>query len=85
MEIFMISVLSLFAILGAVTIFKELIYGSLKPKEITIYTLNDENNIEYLIRSLKNQYPETVIKIKDRGSEDKTLEIAHRLGVKVIQ
>ena len=85
MEILMISVLSLFAVLGAVTICKELIYGSLKPKEITIYTLNDENSIEYLLRSLKNQYPETVIKIKDKGSDDKTLEIARRLGANVIQ
>lgn len=83
MEIFMISVLSLFAVLGAVTICKELIYGSLKPREITIYALNNENSIEYLLRSLKNQYPETVIKIKDGGSEDKTLEIAKKLGVEV--
>ncbi|MDO5398424.1 MAG: glycosyltransferase [bacterium] len=64
---------------------KELIYGSLKPKEITIYTLNDENSIEYMVRSLKNQYPETAITIQDGGSEDKTLEIADRLGVKMKQ
>lgn len=85
MEILLLSFLSLFAVIGAVNVLKELIYGSLKPKKITIYTLNDENSIEYLVRSLKNQYPETIITVHDGGSEDKTLEIAGRLGVKVIQ
>lgn len=83
MEILMISVLSMFAVIGVLTVCKDLIYGSLKPREITIYTLNDENSIEYLVRSLRNQYPETLIKVHDRGSEDKTMEIAGKLGVNV--
>lgn len=83
MELFLISTLSLFAILGAVTAVKEIVYGSLNPKKITIYTLNDENSIEYLVRSLKNQYPGTVIAVCDNNSEDKTVEIAEKLGAEV--
>ena len=83
MELFLISILSLLAVLGAVTTVKELIYGSLNPKKITIYTVNDENSIEYLVRSLKNQYPGTVIAVCDNGSEDKTVEIAEKLGAEV--
>ena len=84
MELFLISILSLLAVLGAVTALKELIYGALNPKKITIYTLNDENSIEYIMRSLKNQYPGTVIAVCDRGSEDKTVEIAEKLGAEII-
>lgn len=81
MEVFFISMLSVFSVIGIITVFKEWIYEKLNPKEIVLYTLNDEDKIEYLIRSLKNQYPNTVIKIKDNGSNDCTMEIAGKLGV----
>ena len=83
MDIFFIAILSLFAVLGFVTLIKELVYGCLHPKEITLYTLNDEKNIEFLIRSLKNQFPDTVITVRDNGSSDATVEIAKRLGADI--
>lgn len=81
MKVFLISMLSVFSVIGIITVFKEWIYEKLNPKEIILHTLNDENKIEYLIRSLKNQYPSAVIKIVDNGSDDLTLKIAGKLGV----
>ena len=81
MEVFLISMLSVFSVIGIITVFKELIYEKLNPKEIVLHTFNDENRIEYLIRSLKNQYPDTIVRIKDNNSSDRTLEIAEKMEI----
>lgn len=74
-----IAVLSAFAIIGVVAVIKELIYDNVHTREITVYTLNNENDIEYVLRSLRNSFPRSDISIRDLGSQDMTLEIAKKL------
>lgn len=83
MEILLISVLSIFSVIGFVTVVKELIYERLNPRKIVLHTLNDENKIEYIVRTLKKQYPSTDIFIKDSGSSDDTIIIAEKAGAMV--
>ncbi len=47
----------------------------------TIITLNEEEKIEKAIKSIKNLSDEIIV--IDSGSEDKTVEIANKLGAKV--
>jgi predicted ferric reductase len=70
-------------VLGFVSFIKELMYVRLHPAQITLFTCNNENDIEYIIRSLKNSFPETQICVVDSESEDLTVAIAERLGASV--
>lgn len=51
---------------------------------VNICTLNEENNIEECIRSVKDNNPFEIIVI-DGNSNDKTIQIAEKLKVKVIK
>jgi len=75
-----IAVLSALAVIGFVTILNTLIYDNVHTREITVYTLNNENDIEYVLRSLKNSFPKSKITVTDLGSEDATQEIVSKLG-----
>lgn len=75
-----IAILTAFAIVGFVTIIKELIHENLHVKEITVYTKNNENEIEYVLRSIRNTFPDANIIVKDLGSEDLTIEIVEKLN-----
>lgn len=76
-----IAILSAFAIIGVVTVIRELIYDNVHTKEITVYTLNNENDIEYVLRSLRNSFPRSDILVKDLGSDDLTVEISEKIKV----
>ncbi len=76
-----IAVLSAFAIIGFVSLIKEFLYGDSLTDKITVYTLNRENDIEYVLRSLKYRFPDTEIELHDLGSCDLTTDIADRLDV----
>lgn len=77
--IIFIAILCALAIVGVVTILNALIYDTSHVCEITVYTLNNENDIEYVIRSLKHSFPGSEIVVKDLGSVDMTVEIAQKL------
>ena len=79
MLIIFITFLSLFAVLGLQFFIKSIIYEHISPKKIIIQTHNNENEIEYIIRNLKNTFPSSEIIIDDNKSTDNTLYIAQRL------
>ena len=72
--------ITLLAVIGFVTILNTLIYDNVHTREINVYTLNNENDIEYVLRSLKNSFPKSKITVTDLGSEDATQEIVSKLG-----
>lgn len=78
-----ISLLTAFAIVGFVTVVKELIYENLHTKNITLYTKNNENDIEFILRSLRKNFPNANIIVKDLHSDDSTPEIAEKLNHKL--
>lgn len=85
MQLFGLCILSILTVLGFVSLVKELAYGRLHPSEITFFTCNNENDIEYVIRCAKKSFPDAVIKVIDCGSADATAEIARRMGCRVVR
>lgn len=81
MQIFYFCIISVFAVIGFIGMVKELVFGKLHPKEITLFTYNNENDIEYILRSIRSSFPNAQIKITDCGSTDATVKIAQRLGI----
>lgn len=83
MYLFTMCALSVFAVLGAVTLAKELLFGKPHTDEVTLFTCNNENDIEYTIRCAKHQFPGSDITVIDCGSKDDTAVIAKKLGAKI--
>ena len=84
MEITIICILSILAVIGIDCIVKNVVrrfvYASPPVPCVNIFTYNNENDVEYTVRSALNNYPDSEITIYDSGSTDDTKKILKMLA-----
>lgn len=76
MEVVILSVISIFAVLGISCFIKELIRHALvKGSTVVLYEYHSENDAEYDLRCIRMKYPDCKICIINRGENSEFLNL----------